>query len=79
MWNVTSWDWEAPPAAKIVATCSRHMQGGDVILMHDGSHLAFGVDRWQTVMATHLLIEAWRKKGFEFVTVPEMMPQNLKT
>jgi peptidoglycan/xylan/chitin deacetylase (PgdA/CDA1 family) len=73
MWNVTSWDWKVPPAAKIVQTCNRHMQGGDVILMHDGSHVAMGADRWQTVIATHLLIEEWREKKCEFVTIPEMM------
>jgi peptidoglycan/xylan/chitin deacetylase (PgdA/CDA1 family) len=73
MWNVTSWDWEVPPAAKIVETCNRHITGGAVILMHDGSHLGFGADRWQTVVATHLLIEEWRSKGYEFVTIPEMM------
>jgi len=73
MWNVTSYDWRTPPAAKIVKTCTRQMRGGDVILMHDGDHEKFGADRWQTVVATHLLIEAWREKGYEFVTVPEMM------
>lgn len=73
MWNVTSWDWKAPPAARIVETCNGHMRGGDVILMHDGSHLAPGADRWQTVIATHLLIEAWQEKGYDFVTVPQMM------
>jgi peptidoglycan/xylan/chitin deacetylase (PgdA/CDA1 family) len=73
MWNVTSWDWKVPPAAKIVETCNRRIAGGAVILMHDGSHLGFGADRWQTVVATHLLIETWRAKGYEFVTIPEMM------
>jgi peptidoglycan/xylan/chitin deacetylase (PgdA/CDA1 family) len=73
MWNVTSWDWKVPPAAKIVETCNRRMGGGAIVLMHDGSHLGFGADRWQTVVATHLLIEAWRAKGREFVTIPEMM------
>ena len=73
MWNVTSWDWGTPPAAKIVQTCSRQIRGGNVILMHDGSHVAMGADRWQTVMATHLLIERWKAEGYEFVTVPEMM------
>jgi peptidoglycan-N-acetylglucosamine deacetylase len=73
MWNVTSWDWKVPPAAKIVETCNRRISGGAVVLMHDGSHLGFGADRWQTVVATHLLIEAWRAKGYEFVTIPEMM------
>jgi len=73
MWNVTSWDWKAPPAAKIVETCNRRMGDGAVVLMHDGSHLRFGADRWQTVVATHLLIEGWRAKGYELVTIPEMM------
>jgi peptidoglycan/xylan/chitin deacetylase (PgdA/CDA1 family) len=45
MWSVTSWDWQTPPAAKIVQTCARQMRGGDVILMHDGSHIAMGADR----------------------------------
>jgi peptidoglycan/xylan/chitin deacetylase (PgdA/CDA1 family) len=73
MWNVTSWDWKTPPAAKIVQTCTGQMCGGDVILMHDGSHIAMGADRWQTVIATHLLIERGKTDGYEFVTVPEMM------
>ena len=73
MWNITSWDWKTPPAAKIVQTCVRQMRGGDVILMHDGGHLAMGADRWQTVIATHLLIESWRQKGYDFVTIPDMM------
>jgi len=73
MWNVTSWDWKVPPAAKIVETCNRSMGDGAVVLLHDGSHLGFGADRWQTVVATHLLIEGWRAKGYEFVTIPEMM------
>jgi peptidoglycan-N-acetylglucosamine deacetylase len=73
MWSVTSWDWKMPPAAKIVETCNRHIGDGAVVLMHDGSHLGFGADRWQTVVATHLLIEAWRARGYEFATIPEMM------
>lgn len=73
MWNVTSWDWKKLPASKIAEKCTEQMNGGDVILMHDGDHENFGADRWQTIVATHLLIESWREKGYEFVTVPEMM------
>ena len=73
MWNVTSWDWKKPPAARIVQKCTGQMHGGDVILMHDGDHEHFGADRWQTIVATHLLIESWREKGYDFVTVPQMM------
>lgn len=77
MWNVTSWDWRIPPAAKIVESCERQMRGGDVILMHDGSHDAPGADRSQSVIATRMLMERWKEKGYEFVTVPEMMGQSL--
>jgi peptidoglycan/xylan/chitin deacetylase (PgdA/CDA1 family) len=72
MWNVTSWDWKKPPAEKIVQTCVRQMRGGDVILMHDGGHIAMGADRSQTVAATERLIERYKQEGYEFVTVPEM-------
>jgi len=73
LWNVTSWDWETPPAEKIVRTCVRQMRGGDVVLMHDGGHRAFGADRSQTVLATNLLIENYKAEGHEFVTIPQMM------
>jgi peptidoglycan/xylan/chitin deacetylase (PgdA/CDA1 family) len=72
MWNVTSYDWQVPPAEKIVKTCVRQMRGGDVILMHDGSHDNFGADRTQTVLATKMLLERYQAQGYEFVTVPEM-------
>jgi peptidoglycan-N-acetylglucosamine deacetylase len=72
MWNVSSWDWKTPPAEKIVRTCMRQMRGGDVILMHDGSHVALGADRSQTVIATDRLIERYKQEGYEFVTVPQM-------
>jgi peptidoglycan/xylan/chitin deacetylase (PgdA/CDA1 family) len=73
MWNVTSWDWKPLPAEKIVKKCVRQMRGGDVILMHDGSHIAMGADRSQTVIATDRLIEQYKREGFEFVTVPELV------
>jgi peptidoglycan-N-acetylglucosamine deacetylase len=73
LWNVTSWDWEMPPAERIVQTCVRQMRGGDVILMHDGGHRAPGADRSQTVLATARLIEKYKDEGREFVTIPQMM------
>ena len=51
MWNVTGYDWNAPPAAVIEKKVTSRMRGGDVILLHDGGHLAMGADRAQTVIA----------------------------
>jgi len=73
MWNVTGYDWNAPPAAQIEKKVMKQMRGGDVILLHDGGHRAMGADRSQTVIATDNLIRRYKDRGYEFVTVPEMM------
>jgi peptidoglycan/xylan/chitin deacetylase (PgdA/CDA1 family) len=75
MWNVTGYDWNAPPAVAIERKVSRRMRGGDVILLHDGGHKHMGADRTQTVLATDHLISRYRSEGFEFVTIPQMMKQ----
>ena len=72
MWNVTGYDWSAPPAAVIEKKVERQMRGGDVILLHDGGHRAMGADRAQTVVATENLLRRYRDQGYEFVTVEEM-------
>ena len=69
MWNVTGYDWNAPPASEIQRKVVRQMRGGDVILLHDGGHRAMGADRAQTVIATDNLIRRFRDQGLEFVTV----------
>jgi peptidoglycan/xylan/chitin deacetylase (PgdA/CDA1 family) len=73
MWNVTGWDWKGKPAEYVERRVSQQVRGGDVILLHDGSHAVFGADRSQTVIATDWLIARYKAEGYEFVTVPEMM------
>ena len=73
MWNVTGYDWNAPPAEVIQQKVSRQIRGGDVILLHDGGHKHMGADRSQTVLATGNLTKRYRGEGFEFVTIPQMM------
>ena len=52
----------------------RQIEGGDVILLHDGCNVAMGYDRSQSVQATELILDRWKEReGFEFVTVPEMI------
>ena len=75
MWNVTGYDWNAPPAAEIERTVSRQVRGGDVVLLHDGGHKQLGADRAQTVLASDRLIARYRETGYSFVTIPEMMTQ----
>ena len=73
MWNVTGYDWNAPPSAVIERKVSRQMRGGDVILLHDGGHREMGADRSQTVLATDHLISRYKAEGYEFATIPQML------
>ena len=73
MWNVTGYDWNAPPAAIIEKKCAKQIRGGDVILLHDGGHKQMGADRSQTVLATDRLITRYKSEVYEFVTIPQMM------
>jgi len=73
MWSITGFDWKAPVAAKISGRVNRLIRGGDVVLLHDGSHLGMGADRSQSVLATGAVLEQWRPKDYEFVTIPEML------
>jgi peptidoglycan/xylan/chitin deacetylase (PgdA/CDA1 family) len=72
MWNVTGYDWNAPPAEVIERKIARRIRGGDVILLHDGGHKQMGADRSQTVIATDQLIARYKAEGYEFGTVSQM-------
>jgi peptidoglycan/xylan/chitin deacetylase (PgdA/CDA1 family) len=73
MWNLTGYDWNAPPAAVIEQKVAKRIRGGDVILLHDGGHKFMGADRAQTVLVTDRLIQRYKAEGYEFVTIPQMM------
>jgi peptidoglycan/xylan/chitin deacetylase (PgdA/CDA1 family) len=73
MWNVTGYDWDAPPAAVIEKKVSSQIRGGDVILLHDGGHKQMGADRSQTVLATDHLITRYKSEGYGFVTIQHML------
>ena len=74
MWSVSGYDWSAGSSRQVVEKVSRHVDGGDVILLHDGGHQRIGVDRSFTVQATDELIRRYSGEGYEFVTIPQMLP-----
>jgi peptidoglycan/xylan/chitin deacetylase (PgdA/CDA1 family) len=73
MWNVTGYDWNAPPAAVIERKVLKQIRGGDIILLHDGGHKQAGADRSQTIIATDRLLTRYKAEGHEFVTIPQMV------
>lgn len=68
LWNVDTCDWERPGADAIRAAAVNSAFNGAIILMHDG-----GGNREQTVAALPRIIDDLRAKGYEFVTVSELM------
>jgi peptidoglycan-N-acetylglucosamine deacetylase len=75
MWNVTGFDWSAKSSEVIEHKVTRQVRGGDVVLLHDGGHLAFGTDRAFTVAATERLLERYQAEGYEFKSIPELMAE----
>jgi peptidoglycan/xylan/chitin deacetylase (PgdA/CDA1 family) len=73
MWTVSSNDWKIRAADGIERRVAERIRGGDIILMHDGSHVRMGADRARTVEATDRLIPRFKDQGYEFMTVTEMI------
>jgi peptidoglycan/xylan/chitin deacetylase (PgdA/CDA1 family) len=73
MWNVTGYDWNAPSSEYIEKKVTSKIRGGNVVLLHDGGHAAFGADRSKTVEAVDRLITRYKSEGYDFVSVPRMM------
>jgi peptidoglycan/xylan/chitin deacetylase (PgdA/CDA1 family) len=74
MWNITGYDWKATSPEVIEQKVGPNIRGGDVILLHDGGHASFGTDRSATITATDRLITRFLAEGYEFVSIPKMMP-----
>jgi peptidoglycan/xylan/chitin deacetylase (PgdA/CDA1 family) len=77
MWSVTGYDWSAKSSAEIVNRVAGQMERrrparGEIVLLHDGSHLAFGAERGFTVEATRVLLENYSAVGKKFVSVSEL-------
>lgn len=61
-------DWSLPGAQVIANHVIRNARNGDIILLHDG-----GGDRRQTIEALKIFLPALKKKGYQFVTVSELL------
>lgn len=75
MWSVTGYDWNATSADAILNKVrsqigSRRRPQSEIILLHDGSHIAFGTNRGYTVEATRKLLD--RYSGKQFVSVQDL-------
>lgn len=62
MWRVTGRDWTPRGQRSLHARLST-VRGGDIVLLHDGSHTALGADRSPTLRALEYWLPRWRDAG----------------
>jgi peptidoglycan-N-acetylglucosamine deacetylase len=66
-WSVSTGDFETTCAETIVERASRQIDSrekGEIILLHDGGHAAFGTNRSSTLLATEKLLEKYSFRKF---------------
>lgn len=68
LWSIDTRDWAHTPADDIVKSVLDNVKGGDIILMHDYLSGYGG-----TCEALHVIIPELQRRGFEFVTVSELI------
>jgi len=73
-WSVSCRDWTNPGTALIVERVLSQVRSGSIILLHDGDGIAGALPRAQTVEATRIIVRELLKRGYEFVTVDEILP-----
>jgi peptidoglycan-N-acetylglucosamine deacetylase len=71
-WSVTCFDWRRTATRRSIARHAAKAGEGDIILMHDGSHLGPAWDRSRSIDATEDTLRRFGERGYEFVTVPAL-------
>lgn len=72
-WSVNAGDWRGAGPGKIKKKVISEVEEGAIILMHDGRNLSAGHDRTSTVAALPEIIRSLKGKGYNFVTVPQLL------
>jgi peptidoglycan/xylan/chitin deacetylase (PgdA/CDA1 family) len=75
LWSLNSKDWVTFNHKSMVRHIVKNVKNGDILLFHDSGNVAGaeGGNRRQTVKAVSLLARTLRDKGFEFVTIEELL------
>ena len=77
-WSVNAGDWRRANPGKIKKKVISEVEGGAIILMHDGRNLAAGHNRTSTVAALPEIILSLQDKGYNFVTLPQLLELEVK-
>ncbi|OUL24282.1 polysaccharide deacetylase family protein [Nostoc sp. 106C] len=68
LWSSDSVDYSRPAVPRLINNVFRESKPGGIVLMHDG-----GGNRSRTVQALPEIIAKFRKEGYRFVTIPELL------
>ena len=68
LWSIDTLDWARTPSSVIAENVLKNVKGGDIVLMHDYTSGNCG-----TCDALKIIIPALIERGFEFVTVSELI------
>lgn len=72
-WSIDTLDWKSLTAKEIQKNVYDFLHPGAIILMHSGGH--WTQDLSGTVEALKVIIPQLKKKGMQFVTVPQLTPR----
>ncbi len=68
LWRIDTRDWAGTSVAEIKSNIDKNVETGDIILMHD-----YISKKCHTVEALNVIIPMLLEKGYEFVTVSELI------
>lgn len=74
LWTVCAEHHDAPTPEAMAQRVLKKVRPGGVILAHDGS-AGEKIDRSRTMQSLPFIIEGLQKKGYRFVTVPDLMKE----
>jgi peptidoglycan/xylan/chitin deacetylase (PgdA/CDA1 family)/GT2 family glycosyltransferase len=71
--NMTS-DWRTgKPGDEIIRTIVKRAKPGSVIVLHDGRNTRPSYERSQMLQALPQIVDTLKQRGFDFVTIPELL------
>jgi peptidoglycan/xylan/chitin deacetylase (PgdA/CDA1 family) len=73
LWSSDSTDYRRPSVPALIHNVLKDVHPGGMVLMHDG-----GGDRSRTVQALPKIIAELKKRGYKFVTIPELLQMETK-
>jgi peptidoglycan-N-acetylglucosamine deacetylase len=71
MWSAMARDWR-PQAPERVIKRLRRVQGGDIVLLHDGDHRVLEGDRRHVLAALEHWLSRWKDAGIRFVNLDDV-------